>query len=80
MKYKMILVVVVGFVVCMALAVFSHSQAASNFGSLEFAASGSTLKFFDTSTGEIYIYSDIDGKLYSKYTLTELGKKLESKH
>lgn len=56
----------------------SSAQAASNFCPVDFTASANTMKFFDRSNGEIYIYSDVDGKLYAKYRIVELGEPLEN--
>lgn len=53
------------------------SQAATAFSGIDFSAGHTTMKFFNRNTGEVYIYSDIDGKLYAKFTLTELGKDME---
>ena len=53
------------------------SFGADSWSKVSFAASGTDLKFFDHTTGKIYIYSEIDGKLYGSYQLTELGQNME---
>jgi len=56
----------------------SSAQAALSFCPVDFTASANTMKFFDRGSGEIYIYSDVDGKLYAHYRVVELGKQLEN--
>ena len=80
MKFGMVVVIAAAilFGFFTARMVDSWAQAALSFCPVDFTASANTMKFFDRSSGEIYIYSDVDGKLYAHYRVVELGKQLEN--
>lgn len=55
----------------------SFSQVSTDWSTVTFATHRNAYKFFDHSTGKLYVYSDIDGRLDSIWALEELGKDLQ---
>ena len=59
------------------LAFNSISESTTDWDSVQFATSGTSLKFFDYRSGTVYLYSDVDGKIYDTWVMRRLGSDME---
>ena len=53
------------------------AMAQGNFSSVQFSSSPGGLKFFDTRTGEIWLYQENGGQMYQHFKITQLGKPVQ---
>ena len=51
----------------------AHSGEEPKWNHVTFTTHSSTLKFFDHTTGKIYVYDESDGRLRGEWVLEELG-------
>lgn len=64
---------------CIGLVMSASTLSAekSRFAQVTFATHTTVLKFFDPSTGKIYVYSEHDGSILQIWQIQSLGKNLK---
>jgi len=76
-KIQLVVFTILVLCIFMLISLKTTSESITDWDAMQFAASGSALKFFDYRSGMIYLYSDVDGKLYEKWVMKKLGEDLE---
>lgn len=69
--FVLALILVVGMT---KLSAFSSNG--TRWGNVTFATHSNALKFFDQTTGKVYVYSESDGRLLTIWQVTALGNNL----
>ena len=76
MKKGMVMVLVV-LIIFGVVTLYSYSKEKADFTNVSFTTSTGIIKFFDHSTGKIYIYSDSKGQVIRMWQVEELGESLK---
>ena len=74
---KGMVVALVALTIFGVMTLYSYSNEKADFTNLSFATVTGIIKFFDRSTGKIYLYSDSTGKIIRMWQIEELGENLK---